>query len=244
MYWTLELASYLEDAPWPASKDELIDYSIRSGAPLEVVENLQELEDDGYTLIDGEDILCDRAITVLLRMQQITGGFYPVDDPDNIGLALPLPGKNPKLEDLVHWLGETSGKCIVWCNFRAEHAMLCEKLKKLDISFVSFAGGMSKEQRKEAVDSFRNERKIKVFCCTYAAAYGLTLVEAQDNYYYSQTFSAEKAIQSEDRTHRIGTTGTVTYTTPLLEGSPDKRLRSALKRKRNTAAGVYDLLED
>ncbi len=48
MYWTLELASYLEDAPWPATKDELIDFSIRSGAPLEVVENLQELEDDGF----------------------------------------------------------------------------------------------------------------------------------------------------------------------------------------------------
>ena len=47
MYWTLELASYLEDAPWPATKDELVDFSIRSGAPLEVVENLQELEDDG-----------------------------------------------------------------------------------------------------------------------------------------------------------------------------------------------------
>ena len=26
MYWTLELASYLEDAPWPATKDELIDW--------------------------------------------------------------------------------------------------------------------------------------------------------------------------------------------------------------------------
>lgn len=46
MYWTLELASYLIDAPWPATKDELIDYAIRSGAPLELVENLQELEDD------------------------------------------------------------------------------------------------------------------------------------------------------------------------------------------------------
>ena len=33
MYWTLELASKLEDAPWPATKDELIDYAIRSGAP-------------------------------------------------------------------------------------------------------------------------------------------------------------------------------------------------------------------
>ena len=46
MYWTLELVSYLSDAPWPANKDELIDYSIRTGAPLEVVENLQAIEDE------------------------------------------------------------------------------------------------------------------------------------------------------------------------------------------------------
>ena len=31
MYWTLELASKLEDAPWPATKDELVDYAIRTG---------------------------------------------------------------------------------------------------------------------------------------------------------------------------------------------------------------------
>ena len=31
-YWTLELASKLEDAPWPATKEELIDYAMRSGA--------------------------------------------------------------------------------------------------------------------------------------------------------------------------------------------------------------------
>ena len=50
MYWTLELASKLEDAPWPATKDELIDYAQRSGAPLEVIENLQEMEDEGGSL--------------------------------------------------------------------------------------------------------------------------------------------------------------------------------------------------
>ena len=44
MYWTLELAQYLADAPWPATKDELIDYAIRTGAPMEVVENLQAAE--------------------------------------------------------------------------------------------------------------------------------------------------------------------------------------------------------
>ncbi len=54
MYWTLELASKMEDAPWPATKDELIDYAVRSAAPLEVVENLNEIEDDGeiYDIID------------------------------------------------------------------------------------------------------------------------------------------------------------------------------------------------
>ena len=61
MYWTLELASKLEDAPWPATKDELIDYAIRSGAPLEVVENLQELveEEAGMQWDSIEDVWPD-----------------------------------------------------------------------------------------------------------------------------------------------------------------------------------------
>ncbi|RMG27834.1 MAG: DUF2795 domain-containing protein [Bacteroidetes bacterium] len=46
MYWTLELAIYLEDAPWPATKYELMDYALRSGAPMEVYENLKELEEE------------------------------------------------------------------------------------------------------------------------------------------------------------------------------------------------------
>lgn len=59
MYWTLELASSLDDAPWPASKDELIDYANRSGAPEEVIENLQELEDDDEVYESIEDIWPD-----------------------------------------------------------------------------------------------------------------------------------------------------------------------------------------
>lgn len=46
MYWTLELAIYLEDAPWPATKAELIDFSERTGAPGELVDNLMELPED------------------------------------------------------------------------------------------------------------------------------------------------------------------------------------------------------
>ena len=59
MYWTLELAHHLEDAPWPATRDELIDYAVRSGAPLEVMENLQEMEDEGEVYETIEDVWPD-----------------------------------------------------------------------------------------------------------------------------------------------------------------------------------------
>ncbi len=59
MIWTVELASYLDDAPWPATKDELLDYAERIGAPLEVIENLQELEDTEEPYESIEDIWPD-----------------------------------------------------------------------------------------------------------------------------------------------------------------------------------------
>lgn len=59
MYWTLEYASYLEDAPWPATKEELIDYAKRSGAPFEVIRNLEELDDDSYPYASIEEVWPD-----------------------------------------------------------------------------------------------------------------------------------------------------------------------------------------
>ena len=59
MYCTLDLASKLEDAPWPATKEELIDYAVRSGAPHEVLENLQEIEDEGDVYERIEDLWPD-----------------------------------------------------------------------------------------------------------------------------------------------------------------------------------------
>ncbi len=56
MIWTPELASFLEDAPWPATRDELIDYCERTGAPMQVLENLSELEEEDVLFEGIEDI--------------------------------------------------------------------------------------------------------------------------------------------------------------------------------------------
>lgn len=59
MIWTIELASYLDDAPWPATKEELIDYAMRMGAPAQVIQNLEELEDNEEPYESIEEIWTD-----------------------------------------------------------------------------------------------------------------------------------------------------------------------------------------
>ena len=56
MFWTPELAQTLEDAPWPASKEELIDYAVRVGCPQQVLDNLYELDDTEELLEGIEDM--------------------------------------------------------------------------------------------------------------------------------------------------------------------------------------------
>jgi hypothetical protein len=58
MYWTLELASYLSDAPWPVNKDELIDYAIMQES-VRSSRNLQSIEDEGRDIRTMEEIWPD-----------------------------------------------------------------------------------------------------------------------------------------------------------------------------------------
>ena len=53
MIWTVELAAALDEAPFPASRDELIEWAERNGLPNQVIVNLEELEE----IDEGEDTI-------------------------------------------------------------------------------------------------------------------------------------------------------------------------------------------
>jgi hypothetical protein len=59
MYWTFELISHLYEAPFPANKHELIDYAKRTGAPQEVIMNLEMIEDEEELYNSIEDLCPD-----------------------------------------------------------------------------------------------------------------------------------------------------------------------------------------
>ncbi|MDR2511630.1 MAG: DUF2795 domain-containing protein [Bacteroidales bacterium] len=59
MYWTLDLATKMEDAPWPATKSELLDYADRRGLQQEIIENLEEIGDEEAVFESIEDLWPD-----------------------------------------------------------------------------------------------------------------------------------------------------------------------------------------
>jgi SNF2 family DNA or RNA helicase len=65
--------------------------------------------------------------------------------------------------------------------------------------------------------------------------YGITLTAANTVIYFSNSYDLEKRLQSEDRAHRIGQTGSVTYVDLVSEKTIDERIIKSLKDKVNIA---------
>ena len=103
---------------------------------------------------------------------------------------------------------------------------------------AEFHGGISTEMRVEARRRFQDpDDPCRFFVGNQAAGgLGITLTQAQTVAYYSNTFSLEDRLQSEDRAHRIGQKHTVLYVDIVANDTLDtKRIIPALRLKHNFA---------
>ena len=179
----------------------------------------------------------------MLRLQQITGGFYPHDTGVSV-VPEPISGKNPKLEHLKELISGLGGKkAVVWCQFRGELALIKSALEADGVSCVEFHGGLNDEQKRMSVERFRKDPSVQVFISTSAGAYGLTLVEASHAIYYSCGYSLEQYSQSQDRIHRIGQGNKCTYTHLLMANTIDGKVMEALASKQDVATAVYGAIK-
>lgn len=174
-------------------------------------------------------------LTKYLRMQQITSGFIPILGPDGIQTGYqPFQEMPPKIAEALDIIDECQGKVIVWCKFRPEVDLLCKALKKAKIPFVEFHGGISES------DCIKNRQKfqegnddIKVFVGTMSkGGIGITLTAASTVIYLSNSFDTEARVQSEDRSHRIGTVHSVAYIDLVVPGTVDVKIIQCLRDDR------------
>jgi hypothetical protein len=200
----------------------------------------KEMKDDMATELAGVKVSASIVLTKMLRLQQIAGGFVPViGDDGEQKEAIPIPGPNPKINALLEVVEDLPGKVIVWCKFRAEISAVSRALRDAfgKGSVVEFHGGVKDEQRAINRAAFQDpDSKVRFFIGqTEAGGIGITLTEAKTVVYFSNSFSLESRLQSEDRAHRIGQTGSVTYVDLIAKGTIDVQVIAALKEKKSLA---------
>ncbi len=189
------------------------------------------------TLGDGKGMVTvTTVITMLLRLHQVTLGYVPNDNPKEM---VPIP--HNRINTLLSILEENPSKAIIYCRFLEDVHQVAAALG--DTKFVRYTGEESSKDRTESVDLFQNDPDCKYFIATSAAARGLTLTAAEQVIYYSQSYSLETRLQSEDRAHRSGQTKTVVYTDLCSPGTVEDAIVQALQAKKELAAGVMDRAE-
>lgn len=185
-----------------------------------------QLSDDYLGYLDGHLITAPLAITRLLRFQQITSGFIPVEDgPEPI---LDIGKVNPRLELLESFCEDLPHKGIIWGRFTRTIDKIMDMLGK---NAVRYDGLVSSEDRAKNKEIFKHGDAQFFVAKQSTGGEGLTLVEAKTSIYMENTFDLADRQQSAARNHRIGQTVPVNCVDFAALGTVDEYIIKSLIEK-------------
>lgn len=198
------------------------------------------LRRESYAELEHGEVVASTALTRLLRLQQLAGGFLAAegqDKPEKISMA-----KLKALEDILVDHVETTGrKLVIFARFLAEVAAIRDILDERRITHVSLTGATPMEARGALVQAFQTHSEIKVFVAQIdTAGLGITLTAADTCVYYSMNYNYAAYEQSLARIHRIGQRNTCTYIHLVASHTVDEAIMAALEAKKDLANTIVD----
>ena len=224
-----------------------------------------ELKAKCITECHGKEMSAALAIVKMLRLQQIVGGFYTPDemllgfptgadwDGDEIEgtsvamldhKALPIEDHNPRVDALLEDIHERlQGKVLIWARFVAEIKLIAQALRKVygKDAVAELYGEIKPEVRQVAINSFQTGEMPRFLVANPACkgvSRGQNLCQTQYEVYYSNSFSLEDRLQSEDRPHSPGQTNHLGVIDFVAPGTLDEKVIDALREKKNLADQV------
>tara|TARA_R100001377_G_scaffold85051_2_gene70114 strand:- start:74 stop:895 length:822 start_codon:yes stop_codon:yes gene_type:complete len=190
--------------------------------------------------LDGLDLEVETILERMIRYQQIVGGMFPYDEEGGTHGITPIPGPNPKLDAMVDLIKDLDlkSKVIIWARFVPEQKMIAEYLNSVFGPCVAhYSAGCSTNERKDMITEFQDlESPTRFFLSNPTmGGIGLTLTAASYVVYFSNSFSLEDRLQSEDRAHRKGQTKSVTYIDVMMDHQIDRDIVTAIRNKKSVA---------
>ena len=181
-----------------------------------------QMKREAVAELEGKVMSTMNVMTQLMRLHQVTCGHFKADDETITEI------KNNRIDSLLELLEETEGKVIIWANYRADIKNIVTALKKAygEASTVEYHGGVDPTLRQDNIAQFQQKNSPTRYFVGNAqtGGYGITLTAANTVVYYSNSYDLEKRLQSEDRAHRIGQTGSVTYVDLIAENTVDDKI--------------------
>ena len=237
-----ELTAILREFSTRILKSECLDlpdklYTKRTVAMTpEQLKAYVEMKRSAITFFEDNPMTAASVLTQMIRLHQITCGHVKTDD----GEVRPL--KNNRMKELLQVLAETDGKVIIWAVYRHDIQTIEKEIANEygKESVASYYGDTKDNIRQSIVDDFMVAGSdLRFFIGNpKTGGYGLTLTSSHTVVYYSNDYSLEVRMQSEDRAHRIGQTQKVTYIDLMAEGTIDEKIVKALNSKIDLASKV------
>jgi SNF2 family DNA or RNA helicase len=178
-----------------------------------------------------ETILARHVLTEIMKLRQLTSGFaYGEEGTYQIGKS--------KLNELSALLDEIgNNQVIIWCNFRAEIAMIRRLLPDSDCI------PNDDKPIEDVVKCFRDGGFRCLIANPASAGHGLTFTNCSYATYFSLNYSYELFKQSQDRIHRIGQKLPCTYYYLIADGTIDEVILKTLEGKRDLSQSVLAYLK-
>lgn len=192
-------------------------------------------EEARLLLQDGSETPVNK-LAALMKLAQICSGY--VLEPVTGNVMLIEKGETPKLallRDRLEEREDSDGGVIIWARFREEQAQIARVCADLGLSYGVYNGSTSDDERKRIVAEFEAGDLDVFIGQQQAGGTGITLVRADYVIYYSNSFSLEDRVQSEDRAHRIGQRRHVVYEDLLGSNTLEPQVLKVLEDKQSIA---------
>jgi SNF2 family DNA or RNA helicase len=188
----------------------------------------REIETAAVARIEQGTATAANCLVEFLRLQQITSGFLPVSDPDD--LTAPTvevvldSAKRDALRDLLEGMHEPA---VVYCRFTRDLAAVRAVAEELGRSYGELSG-----QHDDLDDTSRMPADLDVLGVQVrAGSAGVDFTRARYGIYYSLGFSLGDYEQSRARIRRPGQNHPVTYYHLLVEDSIDEYVMASIRDK-------------
>jgi Superfamily II DNA/RNA helicases, SNF2 family len=213
------------------------------------------------------EIQASNILTKLLRLSQITSGYYTVARKVDEESGKEIQPKsvheisevNPKIEACLERIlspdRDEGAKTVVWCHWKQNCQQLSKVLTEKGIVHGVYNGDTNRTDRTNFVKRFNLDPEFKVLIANpQTAAEGLNLLgydymnspprlttNCDEMLVFSQGWSSILRGQLEDRAHRRGTRVPVRIVDIVVPGSIDTEIMEKVQGKADLAAYMLDI---